>query len=133
MIGGRLRGALVIGAIVVGSALAGAAIDRTVLVRQPHRPRGGGAMSLPTPEQDARRRQNALDRMTKDLDLSAVQRAAIDSIMQRTDSSLRIIRREMQPRLKQVFESSRAQIEARLDAEQRAKFEKARSRSPRPK
>ena len=133
MIGGRLRGALVIGAIVAGSALAGAAIDRTVLVRQHHRPRGGGAMSLPTPEQDARRRQNALDRMTKDLDLSAVQRAAIDSIMQRTDSSLRIIRREMQPRLKQVFESSRAQIEARLDAEQRAKFEKARSRSPRPK
>jgi Spy/CpxP family protein refolding chaperone len=125
MIRGRARAALVIGAIVVGSALAGAALDRTVLVNRPHRPRGGGPMSPPaTPEQEARRRQMALDRMTKDLDLSTTQRAAIDSIMQRTDSSLRIIRGEMQPRLKQVFESSRAQIEARLDAEQRAKFVK---------
>jgi Spy/CpxP family protein refolding chaperone len=127
---GRARAALVIGAIVIGSALAGAALDRTVLVR-PHRPRGAGAMTPPSPEQDARRRQNALDRMTKELDLSTTQRAAIDSIMQRTDSSLRIIRREMQPRLKQVFESSRTEIEARLDAEQRAKFAKQRKRPPR--
>jgi Spy/CpxP family protein refolding chaperone len=130
MIRGRARAALVIGAIVIGSALAGAALDRTVLVR-PHRPRGGGAMTPPSPEQDARRRQSALDRMTKDLDLSTTQRAAIDSIMQRTDSSLRIIRREMQPRLQQVFESSRTQIEARLDADQRAKFAKQRKRPPR--
>ena len=117
----RARAALVIAAIVAGSALAGAAIDRTLLVR-PHRPRGGGPMSPPSAEQDAKRRQAALDRMTKDLDLCIAQRAAIDSIMQRTDSSLRVIRGEMQPRLKQVFESSRAQIEARLDADQRAKF-----------
>jgi Spy/CpxP family protein refolding chaperone len=130
MIRGRARAALVIGAIVVGSALAGAALDRTVLVR-PHRPRGGGPMSPPpTPEEGARRRQIALDRMSKELDLSTTQRAAIDSIMQRTDSSLRVIRGEMQPRLKQVFESSRAQIEARLDAEQRAKFIKQK-RPPR--
>jgi Spy/CpxP family protein refolding chaperone len=126
MIRGRARAALVIGAIVIGSVLAGAALDRAILVRQPHRPRG-----MATPEQDARRRQGALDRMTKELDLSTTQRAAIDSIMQRTDSSLRLIRREMQPRLKQVFESSRAQIESRLDPEQRVKFARSRSKARR--
>ena len=63
-----------------------------------------------------------LDRMTKDLDLSASQRAGIDSVMQRSDSSLRAIRTEMQPRLKQVFQASRVEIEARLDSAQRVKF-----------
>jgi hypothetical protein len=42
--------------------------------------------------------------------------------MQRTDSSLRAIRSEMQPRLQQVFQGSRAEIEARLDSAQRVKF-----------
>jgi Spy/CpxP family protein refolding chaperone len=129
---GRARAALVIGAIVLGSALVGAAIDRGIVMRQqPRRFRGGGAMTPPTAEQDTHRRQNALDRMSKDLELSNAQRVAIDSIMQHTDSSLRVIRGEMQPRLKQVFESSRTQIEARLDAEQRAKFAKSMSRLPR--
>jgi Spy/CpxP family protein refolding chaperone len=128
---GRARAAVVVGAIVLGSALVGAAIDRGMVMRQqPHRIRGIGATTPPTQEQDTRRRQAALDRMTKELELSTAQRVAIDSIMQHTDSSLRAIRGEMQPRLKQLFESARAQIEARLDAEQRAKFAKSMSRLP---
>ena len=43
-------------------------------------------------------------------------------MFQRTDSSLRAIRREMQPRLKQVFEASRAEMNARLDSTQRQKL-----------
>ena len=128
---GRARAALVIGAIVLGSALVGAAIDRGIVMhQQPRRFRGGGAMTPPTPEQEAHRRQNALDRMTNELDLSAAQRVAVDSIILRTDSSLRIIRSEMQPRLKQVLDSSRAQIQARLDPQQRAKFATSMSRLP---
>jgi hypothetical protein len=64
--------------------------------------------------------------MTKDLTLSTAQRAAIDSIMQRTDSSLRIVRSEMQPRLTAIFDSSRTQIAARLDSAQRVKFAQQR-------
>ena len=75
-----------------------------------------------------------LDRMTKQLELSTRQRAGIDSVMKRTDSSLRAIRTEMQPRLQQVFQSSRAEIEARLDSAQRITFAKTmpqgRSRRP---
>ena len=129
---GRARAAVVIGAIVVGSALVGAAIDRGIVMhQQPRRFRGGGPMTPPTPEQETRRRQAAVDRMAKELDLSTAQRVAVDSIMLRTDSALRVIRGEMQPRLKQLLDSSRVQIEARLDAEQRAKFAKAMSRFPR--
>jgi hypothetical protein len=60
--------------------------------------------------------------MTKDLGLNAVQRAGIDSVMQRTDSSLRVVRREMQPRIQKIFDDSRAEIAARLDSAQRVKF-----------
>jgi hypothetical protein len=62
--------------------------------------------------------------MSKDLSLTPPQRAGIDSIMQRTDSALRVVRGEMQPRLQQIFESSRSQIAARLDSAQRVKFAK---------
>jgi hypothetical protein len=129
-----LRAALVIGSIVVASGIAGAAIDRAFIVRGGSRPaaarqtggggeggggRGGGRS---WPEQEAKRRTEMLDHMTKDLSLSTAQRAAFDSIMQRTDSSLRTVRREMQPKIMQVFEASRAEMAARLDSAQRVKF-----------
>jgi Spy/CpxP family protein refolding chaperone len=70
-----------------------------------------------------------LDRLERDLALTPPQRAGIDSIMQRTDSSLRVIRQEMHPRLQQVFESSRAEIASRLTPEQREKFARRPDRS----
>ena len=123
---GRLRAGAVIALIVVCSALAGAAVERIIFQRMmPHRPGGGpGGPGRGSPASDARRRNDMMDRMTKALDLSAAQRAGIDSVMKRTDSSLRAIRTEMQPRLRQVFQSSRAEIEARLDSVQRVKFVK---------
>jgi hypothetical protein len=44
--------------------------------------------------------------------------------MQRTDSALRVVRGEMQPRLRQIFDSSRAEISARLDSVQRVEYAK---------
>ncbi|MEP6989287.1 MAG: hypothetical protein ABJA80_00035 [bacterium] len=125
---GRMRAAMVIALIVVCSALAGAAVERVVNQRMMVRrrpPAGQGGPGRGSPEQDTRRRAELLDRMTKELGLSVTQRAGIDSVMQRTDSSLRAIRTEMQPRLQQVFQASRAEIEARLDSTQRTKFVKA--------
>ena len=121
----RLRAGVVIALIAVSSALAGAALDRVAAQLMSHRrPPGQGGPGRGSPEQDARRRSDMLDRMTKDLDLSASQRAGIDSVMQRSDSALRAIRTEMQPRLKQVFQGSHVEIEARLDSAQRVKFVK---------
>jgi hypothetical protein len=70
-----------------------------------------------------------LAHMTDDLRLTPAQRAGIDSIMQRTDSALRVLRGEMQPRLTQIFERSRAEISTRLDPAQRVKF--AQQKPPR--
>jgi hypothetical protein len=125
---GRLRAGVVIALIVVCGALAGAAVERVVFQRMmPHRPGGGpGGPGRGSPEQDSRRRTDLMDRMTKELDLSTAQRAGIDSVMKRTDSSLRVIRTEMQPRLQQVFQAQRAEIEGRLDSVQRVKFVKTR-------
>ena len=121
----RARAALVIAAIAIGSAIAGAGIDRWVVAHSPRRPRT--PTSALSPEAAARRRAEMLERMTKDLGLSTVQRAGIDSIMQRTDSALRVVRGEMQPRLRQIFDGSRAEISARLDSAQRVKFVKQRA------
>jgi hypothetical protein len=123
---------LVIGAIVVASGIAGAAIDRAFITRGGGRPaagvsggnggRGGGGGGRPSPEQEAKRRNDMLDHMTKDLSLTPTQRAGFDSVMQRTDTLLRAVRREMQPKIQQVFEASRAEMATRLDSTQRVKF-----------
>jgi Spy/CpxP family protein refolding chaperone len=123
MSGGRLRAALIIAAIAIGSAIAGAGIDRWAMSQRPRRERGGPPGSA-TPEIAARRRAQMLDRMSRDLSLTPAQRVAIDSIMQRTDSALREVRAEMQPRLTRIADSSRAAITARLDPAQRVEFAK---------
>jgi hypothetical protein len=121
----------VISAVVIASAIAGAAIDRAIVT---HRfPRtvnrgivgggGGGGGPRQAPEQfEQRRRTDMLDRLTRDLSLSTAQRAGLDSVFQWTDSSLRAIRRETQPRIQQVFERSHQEVNARLDSTQRVKF-----------
>jgi hypothetical protein len=121
---GSARAAMVIAVIVVCSALAGVALDRVVFQRMARRrpPQGMGGPGRGSPEADMKRRNDMLDRMSKQLTLSSAQRQGIDSVMQRTDSALRAIRAEMQPRLQQVFQASRADIEARLDSTQRVKF-----------
>ena len=125
MTNGRARAAIVIAAIAIGSAIAGAGIDRWVMTHGPRRGRGGPP-SAQSPEASARRRAEMLEHMTKDLSLTPAQRAGIDSIMQRTDSALRVVRGEMQPRLTAIFESSRVEIAARLDSAQKVKFAQQR-------
>ena len=126
MTNGRARAAIVIAAIAIGSAIAGAGIDRWAMTHGPRR-RRGGPPSAQSPEAAAHRRAEMLEHMTKDLSLTPAQRAGIDSIMQRTDSALRVVRGEMQPRLTQIFESSRVEIAARLDSAQKIKFAQQRS------
>jgi hypothetical protein len=118
----RLRAGLVIAAVVVASAIAGAAIDRNLVMSHARPVGGGGRGRPPSGDFEARRRNDMLERMSRELSLTPAQRAGLDSVFQRTDSSLRAIRREMQPRLKQVFEASRAEMNARLDSTQRQKL-----------
>ena len=119
MTGSRLRAAVVIAVIAVGSGIVGAAIDHAVMMR-PRRLRGPAPAA--TGDATARRRAEMLGRLTTELGLRPDQRAAIDSVMQRTDSALRAVRLEMQPQVRHILDDSRAQIAARLDSAQRARF-----------
>ncbi|HEV7994296.1 MAG TPA: hypothetical protein VGP25_20900 [Gemmatimonadaceae bacterium] len=142
MIPPRLRAGLFIASIVVASGIAGAALDRAFVARGAGRPPavgtgagggggGGGRGGRPmSPEQEAKRRSEMLDHMTTDLSLTPVQRAGFDSVMQRTDSALRAVRREMQPKFQQLFETSRGEMLARLDTAQRVKFNAMRRGGP---
>lgn len=116
----RSRAVLIIIAIVVGSALAGAAVDHAIVLHNPRRfrpvPFGGTAKAAES------RRTEMLQHLTEELSLRPEQRTAIDSIMQRTDSVLRELRLETQPRAQKVLDQSRKQIECRLDSGQRAIF-----------
>ena len=123
MIPPRLRAGLVIGAVAIASGIAGAAIDRSLVTRRLPAPRGDFGRRAPGGGELPRRNQ-MLDRMTKELSLTAAQRAGLDSIFQRTDSSLRAIRRETQPRIQQIFERSKEEMNARLDPAQRETFAK---------
>ena len=123
MIPPRLRAGLVIGAVVIASGIAGAAIDRALIMR--HAPPREGGRRPPDAGED-RRRTDMLDKMAADLSLTAAQRAGLDSIFRRTDSSLRAIRRETQPRIQQVFAQSKEEVNARLEPAQREKFAKMR-------
>lgn len=126
MTSSRLRAAIIIGLIAVCSGLAGAAVERSIIQRVivPRRPPPLAGASRFTPEADTRRRSDMLDRMTKDLELTTTQREGIDSVMHHSDSLLRVIRLEMQPRLEQVLANSRSAIDSRLGPEQRVKYEK---------
>ena len=116
----RSRAVLVVLAIVIGSALAGAAVDHAIVLRNPRRfrqvPFGGTAKSA------VARRNDVLQQLSTELALRPEQRAAIDSIMQHTDSVLREMRLEMQPRVQRVLDQSRHEIESHLDSGQRATF-----------
>ncbi|HEY2066708.1 MAG TPA: hypothetical protein VGG84_12165 [Gemmatimonadaceae bacterium] len=123
----RVRAGLVIAAIAIGSALAGAGVEHALAPRG-RRPHGGppGPPMAELAGQQAKRRKDMLERMSKELDLSTAQRAGIDSVLQHTDSALLSVRLETQPRVQHIFENSRNEIRARLDTEQRKKFEDLR-------
>ena len=127
MISGRTRAGAIIVLIAICSALAGAAVDRVVARKMHH---GGGGQGHMTTEQQAEHRKEALDDLTKQLSLSDAQRTSVATIMLHTDSSLRAIRHDMQPKIKAELDSSHALIVSLLDSTQREKFAKIPRRAP---
>ena len=121
MIASPSRAALVIVAVIIGSALAGAAVDHAIVLRNPRRFQP--TFFMEGTDAAASRRTDMLERLTDELVLRPEQRTAIDSIMRRTDSVLRELRLEVQPRVQQALDESRRQIEGQLDSTQRASFE----------
>lgn len=96
-------------------ALAGVAVDRVA--------RDDGPTAEARDERrddDDRGRSYIIDRV----EMSEVQRAAIDSILERRARRMRAVWREVEPRLDAITDSTRAEIMEVLTPEQQAEYEK---------
>jgi Spy/CpxP family protein refolding chaperone len=67
-----------------------------------------------------------VERLESRLDLTADQRREIDEILRRSREEGENLRHEMQPRLRSLFDSTEAEIEAVLTPEQQEKFRQLR-------
>ena len=109
----RLLGFGVLAVTFVVGALAGAAVDRVVLSDAPDDARQERR------EEGDRDRSYIIDRV----EMSDVQRAAIDSILERRADRMRAVWREVEPQLDAITDSARSEIMGVLTPEQRAEYE----------
>ena len=110
--------AAVIAALLIG-VLVGVALDHAVLR---HRWRAHGRFG-PSPVgfmMGGPRRMN--DRIARELDLTPAQRERIDSIMARRIRDIEQVRQEVRPRMRQIFATTRAEIDSVLTPAQRERM-----------
>ena len=144
----RSQAALVLALVLLAGVLVGVAADRLWLTRHwggrsgrggpggafadgPRRGPGGppgifrgGVPRGMSPEFAAERRREMLNRLTRELDLTATQRQAIDSIMAGNEAEFQALEQEMRPRMKAFLERTRGEIDSVLTPSQREKFHK---------
>ena len=102
----QLAAMFLLGAFVVGGTL-GFTVDRVV---------SEGLHATPRPT-------SVVDEFAEELDLSAGQRAAVDSILTARDRVMDSLVAPVRPQLHAVRDSARHAIASRLTDEQRAKFD----------
>ncbi len=100
--------AFLLGALVVGGGL-GFTADRVFLRENACR--------------EYNDRTAARQRLANDLELTAVQRAALDSVLDRRHEQMSAVFKEIRPRMDSVRDRTRQEIAAMLNPQQRAKFE----------
>ena len=98
-----------LGALLVGGAM-GFATDR-LLVRDRLCPRWGDQRA-------------ARDRLAEDLELSAAQRAALDTVLDRRNDAMDTLMSPIRPQLDSVRDAARAEIRRRLSPQQAAAWDR---------
>ncbi len=128
----------VIATILVAHTLAGVAggmaLEHYILHR--HRPmffglERGGRMGMGGSDTLAARQEmqhRMADHLARELDLDAAQRSRLDSMMPAQAARFEALRREMEPRLRALLDSSSVQIEAILRPDQVAHWQEIRRR-----
>jgi Spy/CpxP family protein refolding chaperone len=94
---------------------------------------GGPGFSWGPRGPSAEDRRAMRQRFDHELNLTPAQSARVDSIMKRRMAAFDSLRQEMQPRMRRMMDSTRAQIDSVLTPEQRTKFhdmEQRRMRGP---
>jgi Spy/CpxP family protein refolding chaperone len=99
----------------VAGIFAGAAGDRLLLLRQ-HR-------LMPSHDASRNGTRMLLERLTRQLDLTPSQRAAIDQILQRRRARVDALWSSVRPRVRQEIDEGNAEVERLLTPAQRTKFD----------
>ncbi len=144
----RRQAAIVLALVLLAGLLIGVAGDRLWLTRHwggrpgrggpgadftdgPRRGPGGppgifrgGMPREMSPEFAAERRHAMVHQLTRELDLTAPQQKAIDSIVAGNEAEFQALEQEMRPRMKAFLQRTRGQIDSVLTPEQREKFHK---------
>jgi Spy/CpxP family protein refolding chaperone len=138
----RIVAALVVALALLSGVLIGIASDRLLLLPFGHRfhagpPRGGpSAPGFIFGPPDGARQSGRIfepsaewvtDRLTRELDLTPEQRVRVDSIVTRRMAQRREIMTPVRERMRQLFDSTRTDVEAVLTPAQRATFDKLRT------
>lgn len=124
MIGQSQRTAmLVIGTALIAGLVGGAAFDRYVLLPRRVEAFRQQRNNRPSPEEMQKR---FLDRMTKDLGLTEVQRSGMAAIYTRQGTSMDSLSRLMRPVYDSIYRAGRAEVDSLLNPEQRAKLAELR-------
>lgn len=112
----RLMGLGLLAAVFVVGALSGAAVDRALDTRD-----GGRAEAR---RDDARRDSGRRRYVFEELDLTADQRARIDSVLEARRMQISAFWDSAGPRMQEIVDSTRAGIRGVLTAEQREEYER---------
>lgn len=117
----RAVAALVVALALVSGVLLGIASDRWLLLPG-GRHHGGVAMrGGPSPDW-------VTERLARDLDLTPEQRTRVDSIVTRRMAERRALMEPVRTRMRQLFDSTRSDVEAVLTPAQRVKLESLETR-----
>lgn len=118
MNGSRAKAVLTLALVFVAGAAAGIAFDRLDLI-----PRAAVATETEVPTgEDSSENQTIIEQFADELGLSSEQRMEIDLLLDYYASSLKELRRGVQPQYRALMDSVRVEIEGVLDDGQRAEY-----------
>ena len=112
----RLVGLTLLVVTFITGALAGAAVNRVRVARDV-------VAEDAAPRDDRRGRGGSTEDFLAGIDLTAEQRAEVDSILARRRQQIEATWDDMRPRMRALVDSTRQEIAAALDEEQRAAYE----------
>ncbi|HUF26167.1 MAG TPA: hypothetical protein VMM18_04205 [Gemmatimonadaceae bacterium] len=119
-----LRGILILALTLIAGVAAGFAMDRTVIRRGEHKQAGRTPAQL-LGDRGPHGRFEAM--LFARLDLSPSQRARIDSALERGRRETDAYWARVEPGLRAIVDSTRAEIQATLTASQRARYDSLRA------
>lgn len=125
----RVQAIVLLLLVATAGAVAGIVGDRLVSDRQDPPPLRSGTRGMPGPAPwrwEARPDARYAERLSSVLELSAAQRAAIDSIVADQQQRVRELTLEVQPRFRAIAQQTRGSIEDVLTAEQKERLRELR-------